>query len=156
VGWKEKYWKWWLNKKNCTFNKLWYNIGKMFSVHTSTWIHFYINLFLLVGTFVSFTNSVWWWIDISKSWMMWNSNEIIVGMHELINILSNSMIIHQFQKKLWLKGKRKLFKFSSFKSCIGWLNDVFFVLNNLFTICFKYPSLHNSPISLLFIHVLST
>lgn len=81
------------------------------------------------------------------------SNEIIVCMHELINLLFNSIIIHQFQKKGWLKGKRKLFKFSSFKGCIGWLNDVFFVFNNLFTICFKYPSSHNSPISLLFIHV---
>jgi hypothetical protein len=128
----------------------------MFSVHTSTWIHFYITLFFTSGNICEFQQQCVMVKRHFKSWMMWNWNEITVGMHELINLLFNSMIIHQFQKKRWLKGKRKLFTFSSFKSCIGWLNDTFFVFNNLFTICFKYPSSHNSPISLFLFMFLST
>ncbi len=102
---KGKVLKWWPNKISCTFNKLCYDIGKMFNVHTPTWIDFNINLFWIMRTFMGFTNSVWWWRHTSTSWMMYNSNEIIIGMNELINLLSNSMIIHRLQKKGWLKGK---------------------------------------------------
>jgi hypothetical protein len=77
----------------------------MFNVHIPTWIDFDINLFWIVGTFMSFSNIVWWQRDTSKSWMMYNSNEIIIGMHELINLyLTQWLFINSKRKGDW-KGK---------------------------------------------------
>ncbi len=105
VSWKEKYWKWWPNKIRCIFNKLCYNIGKVFNVHTPTWIDFDINLFWIVGMFVGFTNGAWCCRDTSKSWMMYKSNEVIIGMHELINLyLTQWLFVNSKRKGDW-KGK---------------------------------------------------